>query len=253
MARIITLTERDLTRIVKRVIKENQDEKIANKVEDVINQPKVEMKIEKIYSNLSDEDKMRLKMVLDNLGIDENSSAKDVHDTLESEVNTEDVGEIGENESTRNKVADVLHGIGAGNIAAWGGVPAAIAIGGLLAGTVGAPMVAGFAISWGTTALLMGLAKLLKNDSPSMSQSSEKHSHSDRTRRMRPDNTYEDEPEIDSIKNRSSSGEKDGTVFTRTASGEKIYHEKMKGDDLPRGYKRTMGENYRRRQYRRRY
>ena len=64
MGKIVRLTESDLARIVKKVIKENQEEKIADKVAEVIELPKVEMKIEDIYSNLSDEDKMNFKMVL---------------------------------------------------------------------------------------------------------------------------------------------------------------------------------------------
>lgn len=255
MKKVIRLSESDLTRIVKRVIKEEQEERIASKIEDVIEQPNVEIKIEDIYSNFSDRDKEKLKNVLDNLGIDENSSPKEVHDAIQDKIETEVGGEIGENESARNKVADVLHAIGAGNIAAWGGVPAAIAIGGLLAGTVGAPFAAGLAVSWGTTALLMGLAKLLKDDSPSMARSDKKNSHYSKLRRMRPDDTYEDEPEMDPIKNRSSSsGEKEGSVFYwDPRTGEKRRSEMGDRDELPQGYKRTMGENYRQKQYRRRY
>lgn len=255
MANIVRITESDLSRIVRRVIKEEQEEKIVNKVEDVIEEPKIQMKIEDIYSNFSDEDKAELQMVLDDLNIDENSSAKEVHDAIENEVGTKISGEIGENQTTKNKVADILHAIGAGNIANWGGVPAAIAIGGLLVGTVGAPFAAGLAVSWGTTALLMGLAKLLKDDSPSSNSSHRKHSHSNELKRMRPDDTYEDEPEMDPIKNRSSSsGEKEGSVFYwNPQTGEKRHSKMEDGEDLPQGYKRTMGENYRQRQYRRRY
>lgn len=165
MKKIIRLTEGDLTRIVKRVIKENEDSKMSHKVEQVIENPKVEMKIEDVYSNLTIEDKEKLQKILDNLGVDANSSAKEVHDAIKSEVGSDIHGEMTEDESPRNKVADILHSIGAGNIAAWGGVPAAIAIGGLLTATgVGAPMALGFAASWGATGLLMGLAKLLKQD-----------------------------------------------------------------------------------------
>ena len=167
MANIVKITESDLARIVKRVIKEEQEESVSSKVEEIINLPKVESKIENIYSNLSDEQKENLKMVLDNLGVDENSSASDVHSSIVSAVEDRIGGEMSEedeNENPKHKAAKILHSIGAGNIAAWGGVPAAIGIGGLLAGTVGAPMVAGFAVSWGATALLMGLAKLLAGD-----------------------------------------------------------------------------------------
>ena len=223
MAKIIKLTERDLSRIVKRVIREQEEEQeIASKVEKILEKPSVEMKIEDVYSNMSDSDKDMLKDVLNNLGINANSSPKEVHDKIENKVGTEVGGEMSEEDETpRNKAARILHNIGAGNIAAWGGVPAAIAIGGLLAGTVGAPMVAGFAISWGATALLMGLAKLLEEDSPSSET--------------------------------PSSDKKDLRVFTRNASGEETYHDEMKGDDLSSEYKRTMDENYRRRQYQKQY
>ena len=167
MSKIVKLTENDLSRIVKRVIKEEQDDTMARKVENVIHLPKVEEKIENIYSHFTDADKEKLKMVLKNLGVDENSSASEVHSSIVSAVEDRIGGEMSEedeNENPKHKAAKILHAIGAGNIAAWGGVPAAIVIGSLLAGTVGAPMVAGFAISWGATALLMGLAKLLAGD-----------------------------------------------------------------------------------------
>ena len=46
---------------------------------------------------------------------------------------------------------------------------------------------------------------------------------------------------------------KEGSVFYRNSKGEKIYSKMEDGEELPQGYKRTMGENYRRSQYRRRY
>jgi hypothetical protein len=255
MKKIIRLTENDLSRIVKRIIKEEETQnKIAAEVDDVLEKPKVQDRIEDIYSNFTDRDIENIKRVLDNLGIDEYSSAKEVHTAIEKKIGDKIGGEIGENESLRNKASEILHGIGAANISAWGGVPAAIGIGGILAGTVGAPFAAGLAVSWGVTALLMGIAKLLKEDPPTEpSDFNNRNKQNGPLRKMRPDNSYEDEPEIDLIKNRSLSVGKDGDIFTRTASGEKIYHEKMKGDDLPKGYKRTMDENYRRRQYKRRY
>lgn len=167
MQKIIKLTEGDLSRIVKRVIKEEQEKNMSTKVEEIINLPKVEAKIEDIYSNLSDDQKETLKMVLDNLGVDENSSPSEVHSSIVTAVEDRIGGEMSEedeNETPKHKAAKILHSIGAGNISAWGGVPAAIGIGGLLVGTVGAPMITGFAISWGATALLMGLAKLLAGD-----------------------------------------------------------------------------------------
>lgn len=174
MKKIIKLTEGDLSRIVKRVIKEEQEDTMARKVENVIHLPKVEERIENIYNHLTDADKEKLKMALKNLGVTENSTAKQVHAKIEKKIEEKmvnkldnlgrEMSEEDEHENPKHTAAKMLHTIGAANISAWGGVPAAIAIGGLLAGTVGAPMVAGFAISWGTTALLMGLAKLLAGD-----------------------------------------------------------------------------------------
>ena len=52
MKKIIRLTEGDLTRIVKRVIKEEENNNMmANKVENLIEKPKVEMKLDDIYSH----------------------------------------------------------------------------------------------------------------------------------------------------------------------------------------------------------
>jgi hypothetical protein len=173
MKKIVRLTESDLTRIVKRVISEQEKDNLADKVETTIEKPKVEMKIEDIYSQLSDEEKEELKNTLEDLGIDEYSSAKEVHSKIEDMAGDDVVnGEMSEDEdkNPRKTAAKILHAIGAANIAAWGGIPAAIGIGSALIGTVGAPMVAGFAISWGVTGLLMGLAKLIHKDSDSLNE-----------------------------------------------------------------------------------
>ena len=61
-----------------------------------------------------------------------------------------------DNENKKRKLSKTLNNVAQANISAWGGVPLAIAIGGAL-GTVAG----GLAISWGATALLYGLAKLL--------------------------------------------------------------------------------------------
>ena len=68
------------------------------------------------------------------------------------------MSEEDENESPKERIAKVLHNIGAGNISAWGGIPAAILIGSM----TGFPL--GLAISWGTTGLLMGLARILSGE-----------------------------------------------------------------------------------------
>jgi phosphoribosyl-ATP pyrophosphohydrolase len=83
MKKIVRLTENDLTHIVKRIIKEDAENSIAaNKVDRIVDSPKVQMRLEDIVSNLSDREKNQIKDVLNNLGIDQYSSAKDAHDAL---------------------------------------------------------------------------------------------------------------------------------------------------------------------------
>jgi len=173
MARIIRLTESDMSRLVKRVIKEQRDEEIAQKIENIVDSPKVENHLEQILNNMGEDEIEDIKQMLTNLGIDENSSIQDIHkrvlqysalmglhdyesdgEMIEDYVNS-NKGKT-EEKNPKQKVAEILHSIGAGNIAAWGGVPAAIAIG----SATGMPM--GFAISWGVTGLLMGLAHLME-------------------------------------------------------------------------------------------
>jgi len=154
-------------------LQENENEEIAAKVEPILNKPEVEKKIKDIYSNLSDDEKKELESSLKKLGINASTSPKDAHDAVQNVADNVGGGmsEGDENIDPKKKVADILHGIGAANIAAFGGVPAAIVIGGLLAGTVGSPMIAGFAISWGVTGLLMELAKLLEKEPGSSNES----------------------------------------------------------------------------------
>jgi hypothetical protein len=158
MKKIIRLTESDLTKMVKRVIKENEEEgMVVNKVENFVEKPKVQNYINNMISKLSDEEIQELENSLEDLGIDGNSSAEEIHDIVVSNSESQNTEMTEENENPKDKVAEILHRIGAGNIAAWGGVPAAIAIG----SATGMPM--GFAISWGVTGLLMGIAHLLNN------------------------------------------------------------------------------------------
>jgi len=233
MARIIRLTERDLSNLVRRVIREEEEQdEIAGNVESILNKPKVEMKIEDIYSNLSDDEKRKLESSLNNLGIDEYTSPKEAHDAVQNVADNVggEIGEGDENMDPKEKVADILHGIGEGNIAAFGGVPAAILIGGLLAGTVGSPMIAGFAISWGVTSLLMGLAKLLAKDK-----------------------SKEDQPESEPKLNNQRSDVPDGTIFNRRSDGSTYNHQTPSQDNSYSTTKKTIDEDYRMRKYRRRY
>ena len=162
MKKIVRLNENDLANIVKRIIKEDAEDSMASKkVERIVDSSKVQMKLEDIVSNLSDNEKNKIKNVLDNLGIDQYSSAKDAHDAvkdLAKEAMDGEMSEEEENETPKEKLGRIMRNIGAANIGNWGGVPAAI----LIASMTGFP--AGLAISWGVTGLLLGLAKVLDPD-----------------------------------------------------------------------------------------
>lgn len=139
----------------------------AEKIDAVVDEdPRFQNSINKIVDSLSDEEKEQLRSTLESLGISASSSAEEVHSVVSAPKEEEPVSELGEDDGQidpvkkfKNKVADVLHSVGAGNVAAWGGVPAAIAIG----ATIGS-VATGFAISWGATAVLMGLAKAMNPD-----------------------------------------------------------------------------------------
>jgi len=162
MKKIVRLNENDLANIVKRIIKEDAEDSMASKkVERIVDSSKVQMKLEDIVSNLSDSEKNKIKNVLDNLGIDQYSSAKDAHDAvkdLAKEAMDGEMSEEEENETPKEKLGRIMRNIGAANIGNWGGVPAAI----LIASMTGFPV--GLAISWGVTGLLLGLAKVLDPD-----------------------------------------------------------------------------------------
>ena len=133
----------------------NSNERIiSHKIENLVEKPKVEQKLESILANLSDEEKQSIMQLA-------NMSPMEIHNQVEDEMETETTDqemEMGEqdNENKQRKLSKTLDNIAQANISAWGGVPLAIAIGGAI-GTVAG----GLAISWGATALLYGLAKLL--------------------------------------------------------------------------------------------
>ena len=168
MKKIVKLTESDLTRLIKRVVMEQRDEtKIGLKAEKLLHTPKVERKIEDAFSNMSEEDKQELSSILNQLGIDENSSVEEIYRIIQNKVGEyESHAEMteGEEMSPRKKAAEIFHAIGEMNIENWGGLPTALIIGGALMGTVAAPFTTGLAVSWGASTLLLGLAKLLAKD-----------------------------------------------------------------------------------------
>jgi hypothetical protein len=176
MKRIVRLTERDLSRIVKRVIREQEEDSMdtemysndmeedlspeemaADKVEDMVDSPRFERGIERILDNLDDRDIMMIQRDLRKMGITPNTSVEEIHQIVQSEME-DSFAEMTEQEemNDKQKIANFLEGIGQGNLAAWGGIPLAIAIGGAV-GSFGI----GLAASWGATGLLYGIAKLL--------------------------------------------------------------------------------------------
>jgi hypothetical protein len=163
------LTERDLSRIVKRVIKEQEEESInmdsndfdyeespADAIEEKVETPRIEQGIENILNNLDERDIRMIQRDLRKMGITPNTSVEEIHQIVQDEM-SDSFAEMTEEEmSDKQKIANFLEGIGQGNISAWGGVPLAIAIGGAV-GSFGI----GLAASWGVTGLLYGIARLL--------------------------------------------------------------------------------------------
>jgi hypothetical protein len=156
MKKVIRLKERDLSRIVKRVIRE-QEESPADAVEEKVETPRIEQGIENILNNLDERDIRMIQRDLRRMGITPNTSVEEIHQIVQDEM-SDSFGEMTEEEemSDKQKIANFLEGIGQGNISAWGGVPLAIAIGGAV-GSFGI----GLAASWGVTGLLYGIARLL--------------------------------------------------------------------------------------------
>jgi len=132
-------------------------EKASDKIAD-------DPKIQQSVAQLSPDQINKIKQELKRLGINSNTSAVDIERKIEAQNVSENITEG----DAKEKIAKVLQGIGAANIAAWGGVPAAIAIG----TQTGMPL--GFAISWGATTILMGLAKLLDKNVTNLDEASNK-------------------------------------------------------------------------------
>lgn len=132
----------------------------SEKIEKIIEKPKTENFFDRMVDDLSARQVSELTQILQDLNIDSQTSADEIHDKIEEKVSENpievEMDEAEKQDDKQQKIANTLNAIGASNIAAWAGVPSAIAIG-LGVGSVAT----GFAISWGVTALLMGLAKAL--------------------------------------------------------------------------------------------
>jgi hypothetical protein len=141
----------------------NPEALVAQKI---ANSPSLSTQMDKIVSNLSDEQLRELEMVLDRLNITSSSTPEEIHNKIENhgeEAHMEmpEANEPGKNvmtkeEKAKRQMINKLESIGGANIAAWGGVPLAIVIGSL------SSMPIGFAVSWGATAILYAAAKAIE-------------------------------------------------------------------------------------------
>ena len=135
MKRIIRLTERDLTRIVKRVIRESE--------EDAIEGEEVAAEAEDATKNLSRDEKEFLKDYIEENGIE--TLQDKIADQLENEgslTELDEDDEMGETEYKLRKILDkvITYGaVGAGLAA----LPAAMFISGGVAAGLGAAALAG--------------------------------------------------------------------------------------------------------------
>ena len=134
----------------------------------IANSTKLANSIDSIVSNLSDEQLTELEMVLDKLNVTSSSSPQEIHNKVESMVHGESKQmEIPEaigaekkvmtrDEKAKREMIKTFQAIGGGNIAAWGGVPAAMVIGSF------SSLPIGFAVSWGVTAILYAAASAIE-------------------------------------------------------------------------------------------
>lgn len=140
-----------------KTLNENEDTvQVAQKVNQIL--PKVEDQLEDILNKMTPEQKEQIQQELSKLGITDTSTPEQVLNKIEDKVSDiiSEEEQVADQKTVKEKIGDLLHQIGAGNLSAWGGVPAALVAGGAMGS-----MPLGFAVSLGGTALLMGLAKLL--------------------------------------------------------------------------------------------
>jgi polyhydroxyalkanoate synthesis regulator phasin len=167
MGKIIRLTESDLTKIVKKVIIENEKKEVQKeKAKEIVNDPSFLRSIREKLNNLSDEQIEEIENQLENLGVSRDSSIEQVNnrvESLKSDVGSEEDynSEMSEDfepkkQSTKHKIADTLNDIGASSMTNFTNVVA----------SSGQKSFWGQAIAIGTnmlvSALLVGLARVLK-------------------------------------------------------------------------------------------
>ena len=121
MKKVIRLTESDLTKIIRRVIREQETE---SSIEDVLNSPRLEKAAENVVDQMSSEDLKNLKNAFSTLGVSPSSSfgeIKNAVENLQQDMNdsdelTEDE-EMSQKKKTWLKVKGALFLLGIGNAA----------------------------------------------------------------------------------------------------------------------------------------
>ena len=99
MAKIVRLNESDLTRIVRKIISEQEQQELAF---NIINSPKLKDLTDQVLSNLSTRELISLKKNLENFGIDKNTSLSDALNVGNIAVqHSQEDGEISEDDDEK--------------------------------------------------------------------------------------------------------------------------------------------------------
>jgi hypothetical protein len=121
MAKIVKLNESDLTRIVKRIISEQEQQELAF---NIVNSPKLKDLTDQVLSNLSTRELISLQKNLENFGIDKNTSLSDALNVGNIAVHhSQEDGEISEEDEKLNffdRVRMGLSTVGLANTALLG-------------------------------------------------------------------------------------------------------------------------------------
>lgn len=121
MAKIVRLNESDLTRIVRKIISEQEQQELAF---NIVNSPKLKDLTDQVLSNLSTRELISLQKNLENFGIDKNTSLSDALNVGNIAVHhSQEDGEISEEDEKLNffdRVRMGLSTVGLANTALLG-------------------------------------------------------------------------------------------------------------------------------------
>ncbi len=128
MSRVIRLTESELTRLVKRVIKEQEQLELAS---EIVHSPKLNRMVDKALNMLTPKELSNVQNTLSSIGISSNTNpltaisiADDLVDSTSSENSlemTEDDEKLSVKDKIKNGVFGTLASIGFLNLALFGG------------------------------------------------------------------------------------------------------------------------------------